>query len=350
MTLVVSWHWLFARRETLLLQAFAPILLAVVMQRLARRWLLAVFQDALLIDLWHRRISALIWLLALLEVLGLSDAVMEVADSLTMPIGNHSVSLLKLVQGSVIVIVALLSAIWLSRTLERRIMSLDALDASLRVAMAKVVQGGMIALSVVLTLPLIGVDTTFLSVIGGALGVGLGFGLQKIASNYVSGFIILLDRSVRLNDLISVDGRKGVVTQMEARYMVLRSVDGTEAVVPNETFVTGTVINHTLGDRSGVLSVTWWLAHEADLRLVVERVSVLPLEFAGVMAEPPPTLQILLVNDIGIEVQLSWWVSDLSESDAALRSAVLFRVMEVLRAAAIPLAKRPVLVGNSSPL
>jgi small-conductance mechanosensitive channel len=246
--------------------------------------------------------------------------------------------------------VALLSAIWLSRTLERRIMSLDALDASLRVAMAKVVQGGMIALSVVLTLPLIGVDTTFLSVIGGALGVGLGFGLQKIASNYVSGFIILLDRSVRLNDLISVDGRKGVVTQMEARYTVLRSVDGTEAVVPNETFVTGTVINHTLGDRSGVLSVTWWLAHEADLRLVVERVSVLPLEFAGVMAEPPPTLQILLVNDIGIEVQLSWWVSDLSESDAALRSAVLFRVMEVLRAAAIPLAKRPVLVGNSSPL
>jgi len=192
------------------------------------------------------------------------------------------------------------------------------------------------------TLPALGIDTTFLSVIGGALGVGLGFGLQKIASNYVSGFIILLDRSVRLDDLITVDGRKGVVTQMEARYTVLRNSDGTEIVMPNENFVTGVVVNHTLNDRIGSINVSMWLAHDADLRKTMEVLAPLPLNHKDVLGEPhAPAVQVQQVTDVGIEIQLSWWMRDLALVDINLRPQLLLESIEALREAGVPFAKRP---------
>lgn len=343
--LIIGWHWLFARRDSTLLPVAAPVLLAALLHRLAYRWMTAVMKDEVKISRWSWRLGVLIWGAVILEVLGLTDSVLELADSLSLPVGAHPLSLLKLVQGSLLILAALLSAIWVSRVLERRLMAVESMDISLRVVLAKLLQGGLIASAVILALPLVGIDTTFLSVVGGALGVGLGFGLQKIASNYVSGFIILLDRSIRLQDLVTVDGKKGLVSRMEARYVVVRAADGTEAIVPNETFVTGTVINHTLSDRCGALSVSWWVAHEADLRAVRALVLPLPLLGPGVLSEPAPTVQVVEVNDIGIQLKLSWWVMDLAQSDSALAADILEQVLDALRQAQVPLAKRPQALG-----
>ncbi len=128
-------------------------------------------------------------------------------------------------------------------------MDAKALDINQRVILSKISRTILIVLGVLIALPMVGVDITVLSVFGGALGVGLGFGLQKIASNYISGFIILLDRSLHIGDMVTVDNRKGEVTSLTTRYVVLKSDDGTEALIPNDTFITSTVISQNYSNR-----------------------------------------------------------------------------------------------------
>ena len=134
---------------------------------------------------------------------------------------------------------------WLGKTLEHKVMASENLDMNLRVVLSKLIRACLVVVGILIALPLAGIDITVLSVFGGALGVGIGFGLQKIASNYVSGFIILLDRSIHPGDILTVDGRFGKVSQLTTRYLVLQNNDGTEAIIPNEIFITSTVINHS---------------------------------------------------------------------------------------------------------
>ena len=246
------------------------------------------------------------------------------------------------VAGSLVALLAaLLLSLWAGRVLERRVMGVESLDASLRVIFTKLLRGLLLAIAVVFTLPLIGVDITFLSVLGGALGVGLGFGLQKIASNYVSGFIILLDRSVRLNDVISVDGRKGLVAHMEARYTVLKGSDGSETIIPNEVFVTSVVVNHTLNDRAGSIGFPLWLAHDADLHRAIDSLEAMLRGRPEVATQPAPSVQVSQATEVGIEIQVSWWVPDLAVADPAFRPAMLLAALDCLREQRIALAQRP---------
>ena len=135
--------------------------------------------------------------------------------------------------------------LWISGLIEHRLALATQLDANLRVVLSKAISAVLIVVGILIALQQIGFDLTLLTVFGGALGVGIGLGLQKLASNYIAGFVILLDRSIRLGDLITVDNRMGVVTKVSSRYVVVRSGDGIEVIVPNETLVTTTVLNHT---------------------------------------------------------------------------------------------------------
>ena len=121
---------------------------------------------------------------------------------------------------------------------------------------SKVVRALLLAFGVLIALQAVGIDLTLLTVFGGALGVGIGLGLQKLASNYIAGFTILLDRSIRLGDVITVDNRFGVVAKLTSRYVIVRSLDGVEAVVPNETLVTTTVLNHSYTNREVRVGLT----------------------------------------------------------------------------------------------
>ena len=172
------------------------------------------------------------------------------------------------------------------------------------------------------TLPLIGVDITVLSVFGGALGVGLGLGLQKIASNYVSGFIILLDRSLRLGDVVTVDNRTGKVIDLTNRYVVLHGLDGVESIVPNDTFITSTVVKQTHTDNRVRLALTIQISYgsalEAAMRLMQEAARKQP----RVLAEPEPMVFLKEFSDNGINLELGFWISDPEEGQIGLRSAI----------------------------
>jgi small-conductance mechanosensitive channel len=204
----------------------------------------------------------------------------------------------------------------------------------------------LLVLGVMIALPLVGVDLTLLSVFGSALGVGLGFGLQKIASNYVSGFIVLLDRSVRLGDMITVDNRYGEVTKLTTRYVVLRALDGTESLIPNESFIANTVINHSYSNRQALLSMPFQVSYDTDLHALLAAMESVALTNARVMPQPPPRALVKEFADSGINLQLNVWLSDPESGLGNLRSELNLAIWDYFKANGIeiPFPQREVRV------
>jgi small-conductance mechanosensitive channel len=169
---------------------------------------------------------------------------------------------------------------------------------------------------------MVGVDITVLSVFGGALGVGLGLGLQKIASNYISGFIILLDRSLHIGDIVAVDNRKGEVISLTTRYVVLKNEDGTEALIPNDTFITSTVVRQTYSSRRLRLILPIQISYsspvDAAMSIMLDAAKERPL----VLAEPEPAVILKEFADSGINLELIIWVEDPEGGVPQLRSGL----------------------------
>ena len=170
-------------------------------------------------------------------------------------IGRTPWTLLGLLNSSLHALVVLLLALWASAALEKRILKQTLGDLSMRKAAANVVRAGLLLLGLMFALSTLGVDLTALSVLGGALGVGVGFGLQKLAANYISGFVILLERSLRIGDWVKVDGFEGVVTDITTRFTSLRALDGRESIVPNEMIITQRIENSSLADSCITLTL-----------------------------------------------------------------------------------------------
>lgn len=192
----------------------------------------------------ERVLTTLMWIGMVLYVLGVLGDVVDYLDGIRFALGGkQKVSLAAMLMGVVWILVTVLVAMWFGSWLDSRITRASAIDANLKVVLSRVTKAVLLLVSLLLSLSLVGIDLTVLSVFGGALGVGLGFGLQKIASNYVSGFIILLERSLKLGDQITVSTYTGIVTQIRTRYTVVRNGDG-DTLVPNELMVAQAVQNH----------------------------------------------------------------------------------------------------------
>lgn len=260
------------------------------------------------------RIFVLIsWLAVVLYILGLWPDIWEFLDTYKLTYGpkrNDFVSLADVLQGILSVAVMLMLALWAGTALEERLMGLQALHTSLRVALARLGRAVLIVGAVLLSLRLVGIDLTVLSVFGGALGVGLGLGMQRIASNYVSGFIILLERSLSIGDMISVDKYAGRITQINTRYMVLQGLDGVEAVLPNEMLISGAVSNQSLSSRAVRASTRVTLAYGSDLDVVMPMLIELAAASPRVLAEPAPGASLSRFSPEGYEVELGFWIGD----------------------------------------
>ena len=281
-----------------------------------------------------------VWVLFALHVTGLLEPLMDLLQDLGLTIGNTYISLLQVLQALVVVTVMLVLALWLGGALERRLMGAEALDRHFRVVAVKLLRGLLVFMSVVIALPLVGIDSTFLSVLGGALGVGLGFALQKIASNYVSGFIILMDRSIRMGDVITVDGRQGTVIRLEARCIAMSATDGTTFIVPNETFMTQTIINHSLGENGVCRTLTLEVAFGSNLEQAGAILEAAARRQPRVLSEPAPSVALLRHTGYGVELSLQFWIADPGVSDLGLRSDMLHAIQQGLREAGIAVPLR----------
>lgn len=293
-----------------------------------------------------------IWVLFALHVTGLGADISSALHSITFSVGARKLSLGLLLEALVTVALAVFFAMALSGLIEKKLMSVDSLDISSRVVIGKFARALLLALSVLIALPLVGVDLTLLSVFGGALGVGLGFGLQKIASSYVSGFIILLDRSIQLGDLVTIDNRQGVVDAIKARYTVIRGLDGTEAIVPNDTIITNTVINHSYTNKTMAVKTPFTIGYDSNVEAVQKLVTDLASAHPRVLSVPAPNVVVRALGDNGIDMELSVWINDADQGQGALRSDLLIAMWHAFKAneISVPFPQREVrMAGGAHP-
>jgi small-conductance mechanosensitive channel len=330
-----------------LITALAFIRLSVVMLR-------QVFIKSAWIETPARVFGWFLWFVFALFITGLSPEVTAFLDSLGFEAGEHRISVLLVLQATLSVAATLLIALWLGRFLESRVMGASTLAMNVRVMVSKVAQALLIVGAVVIALPAVGIDVTVLSVFGGMLGVGIGFGLQKIASNYVSGFIILMDRSVSIGDVITVEQHTGQLTKMTARYVVVRSTRGTEALIPNDTIVTTTVVNHSYTDRQVQLALPVQVSYRSDLDEVVATLKGAAESHPRVLKAPAPNVSVVAFADSGIQVELAVWFDDPDAGVGALRSDLYFKIWREFRARGIevPYPQREVRIlgGAAAPV
>ncbi len=304
-----------------------PLLVALAVIRMLVYVMRSFFAGSSWLTVSERAVSFSIWFLAVLHFLGVLPEIAQELDELTIPLGTSSVSLLTIFKGAAAIVVTLVVALWLAGLVEQRL-SHARIDNNLRAVLNRLVRAVILVVGVLISLQSIGFDLTLLTVFGGALGVGVGLGLQKLAANYIAGFTILLDRSIEIGDMITVDGRQGRVASVTSRYMLLRGLDGVEIIVPNETVVTTTVLNHSPTTHNVRVTTIVRIAHDAD----VERALRLMEEAAG--AEPRalgggdlPAAFLNLVSDIGVELEVVLWISGGNIGVQGVRSDLQRRIL-----------------------
>jgi small-conductance mechanosensitive channel len=279
--------------------------------------------------------ALLVWGVVALHILGLLPDVIAVIESVGFNFGKHRLNLWDLLQGFVAVLVTLLAALWLSSAIEARLDRAAGLDDNLRQVFARLSKSLLIVLSVLIVLPMVGIDLTMLSVFGGALGVGLGLGLQKIASNYVSGFIILLDHSIRIGNTIAVGTDRGVVTSITTRYTVLKSPTGLESLVPNELLVGSVVQNESYSDTRMRIGLPVQVAYDSDLERAMAIMAAAARAQPRVLAEPAPAVFLKEFAESGINLELGVWIADPGNGTGPLRSDINLAIWREFKQAGI---------------
>jgi small-conductance mechanosensitive channel len=259
---------------------------------------------------FEKAFQLLVWLAFVLYITGFYQDVFDFLDDTLIPLGKHKVSIATILQAAVSVVVLLLLAMWAGAALEERLMNLHTMHSNLRVVFARMGRAVLILVALLVSLSLVGIDLTVLSVFGGALGVGLGLGLQKIASNYVSGFIILLDRSLTIGNVITVDKYSGQVTQINTRYTVLQGTDGVESIVPNEMLVSGAVQNSSLSNPAVVIVTRVTVGYDSDVDFVLKLMEDAALSIERVMKDKPPSGMLQAFGADGLELALAFWIAD----------------------------------------
>src|SRR5512140_2903205 len=319
----------------LLLKIVVPMLISLAGIRFLARVLTVVFPRSGMARLIERLFSWLAWIAAVLWIVGLLPAVMDEMEAIHFAFGKSKVSLLNIVEGVLWSGVVLVVALWISAALERKVLRDAVQDQSLRKVAASAIRAVLVLVGLLFALSAVGVDLTALSVLGGALGVGLGFGLQKLAANYVSGFVILFERSLRIGDTVRVDNFECVVMDIKTRYTLIRSLGGLESIVPNEKLITERIENLSLADPRIVLSTDVTVGYDSDVdlvqRLLVEAAAGAP----RVIADPAPSARLAKLGADGLEFTLLFWIADPQGGQLNVRSDVNLRVLRSLREAGI---------------
>lgn len=309
-----------------------PILLSLLAIRLGAKVLQAAFKDTPLIRLLERTISWIAWLAMVLWVTGLLPMLMEELDKISWVVGKSRLSLRNIIEGSLTAGFVLILTLWLSASIEARLLrSATGGELSLRKAVSNVARALLMFVGLLMALSAVGIDLTALSVLGGAIGVGVGFGLQKLAANYVSGFVILTERSMRIGDMVRVDNFEGAITEINARYTVIRSMSGREAIVPNEMLLVNRVENLSLADPRVWHSTTVSVAYDSDVDLVTRLLLQAATEQPRVLRDPGPAVALMAFGADGLEFRLGYWIADPENGADNLRSLINTRILGLLR-------------------
>lgn len=318
-----------------LLKLAVPVLMSLVAIRLFARVLSAAFPVSRLAYLVERLFSWLAWGVAVLWIVGWMPDVLNELEAITLGFGKTQVSLRTLIEGLLSAGLMLVLVLWLSATLEQRILRHAVEDLSMRRVAGNAVRALLLLVGLLFALSMVGVDLTALSVLGGALGVGLGFGLQKLASNYVSGFVVLLERSLRIGDSVRVDGFEGRIADIKTRYTLLRQPNGREAVVPNEMLITQRVENLSQSNQAFQIQTLVTVGYDSDVARVQQILCQAAASVARVLVQPEPAALLSNFAPDGLEFTLVYFIADPDAGQLNVRSDVNLAVLAGLRAAGV---------------
>ena len=307
-----------------------PILLSLVLIRLSVRVLSVTFPRSAGVRVIERSISWLAWGAMVLWVTGALPVVLDAMAEVQWKIGGAEISLRNIVEGTITAGVVMVLALWVSAAIEKQLLRGSGDDLSIRKMAANLVRAALLFIGLLLALSAVGIDLTALSVLGGALGVGLGFGLQKIAANYISGFVILAERSLRIGDMVKVDNFEGRITDIRTRYTVIRALNGRESILPNEMLITQRVENSSLADPRVSISSVVQVAYGTDVRALQTALAAVMREVPRVLADPAPSVQLTDFAADGINLTLAFWIADPENGQGNVRSDVNLAVLDRL--------------------
>ena len=310
-----------------------PVLVSLAVIRLGVKVLQVAFDDSPWVKVLERTISWVAWAGMVLWVSGLLPVMLAEAEDIRWKVGATTLSLRTLIEGVVTASAVLIITLWISSAIESRLLrSSVGNDRSLRKAISNATRALLLFVGLIIALSAVGIDLTALSVLGGAVGVGIGLGLQKLASNYVSGFVILAERSMRIGDNVRVDNFEGRITDINARYTLIRNLSGRESIVPNEMLITNRVENLSLADPNVWQSTVVSVAYDSDVDLVTRLLLDAATAQPRVLKSPGPSVALSNFGADGLEFTLGYWIGDPENGQLALRSAINLAILSSLRA------------------
>ncbi len=312
-----------------------PIMVSLAAIRLTVRVLGVTFPDSALMRVVERSVSWLAWIAVVLWVTGVLPLLLKELDEITWKLGGAQVSVRNMLEGAISAVLALLLALWVSSLLEARLLRGATDNISIRKMAANALRAVLLFVGLVFALSAAGIDLTALGVLGGAIGVGIGFGLQKLAANYISGFVILAERSMRIGDMVKVDNFEGRISDITTRYTVIRALNGRESIVPNEMMITQRVENSSLADPKVQMNTVVQVAYGTDVEALMPQLCRALAAVPRVLPDPEPAALLTAFASDGLELTLTFWIADAYNGQGNVRSAVNLAVLRLLQEARV---------------
>ncbi len=334
--LVLIARWLLRNLQPMaVFQLGVPILVSLAAIRVTVRVLRSAYPDSRPVRIIERSVSWVAWIAVVLWISGALPLIMLELDSISWNLGGKQVSVRNLLEGALTAVVVLIGALWLSAALEARLLRDARGNVSIRKMAANTLRALLLFIGLMMALSAAGIDLTALGVLGGAIGVGIGFGLQKLAANYISGFVILAERSMRIGDTVKVDNFEGRITDISTRYTVIRALDGRESIVPNEMMITQRVENSSLADPKLLITTDVQVAYGTDLDTLMPRLAAAVASVPRVLQENPPGVLLTGFAADGLALRITFWIADPENGQGNVRSAVNLEILRVLNASGV---------------
>ncbi|RVU40888.1 mechanosensitive ion channel [Rheinheimera riviphila] len=315
-----------------LLDLLLPVALALGVVRLLVYILRKAFSSSPLIKSAEPFVVITIWLTLVLHLLGWLTPLLKLFDALAVTFGESRISLLIVIKLVLIIVLAFTIALWLAEVINQKMKNSKVISPSMQVGFSKFAKFFLITSAFLFALNAVGINLSSLAIFGGALGVGLGFGLQRIASNFISGFILVFDRSIKPGDIITVGDKFGWVEQLNARYVVLRNRQGVDTLIPNENLIITEVINWSYADPNVRLEVKIPISYHND----PEQAMALMLQCANasprVLTTPEPTVRLMDFAESGMNLQLRVWIADMENGTASVKSEINLAIWRAFKA------------------
>lgn len=290
-----------------------------------------IFSSLVRNNVYSRMIAIIAWTIAAMSILGWLEPAVGFLDNLAFNLGELRISALTIMKGLLTLGVLLWGALAISRLADRQIKAVESLTPSLQVLFSKLLRIILITFAILIGVSSAGIDITALAVFSGAVGVGIGFGLQKIVSNFVSGVILLLDRSIKPGDVIEVEDTYGWINRLSGRHVSVITRDGKEHLIPNEDLITSKVVNWSYSSKSVRIKVPIGVSYHSDIhlvrKLIVQSVEGIP----RVLKNPLPVCLLIGFGDNSVDLELRAWIQDPANGVNNVRSEIMLKIWDLFQ-------------------